>query len=313
MADRNDNYVACDLETSGFDFETGLIFEVAFVIAGPDYKEKARFQSLVSHPLPDVRAKMSPEVAEMHRKSGLLRLMFTPWLTDPSRMNPMTAGFPLPVLDFQVAKFITDAGSDGGTLLGSSAHFDKDWLRRHMPLTFRRLHYRICDVSSVKEQLRRKGWALETSQKSVHRALPDCLYSLRLAQFYDEHCFKDPPTDQLLIPQPEDIPEAKEVLSQPPPAAQEGPKEGTRVEVVKDASPGYQDAASTTKISTGRPGETKVSILYEDHQKAPVARGGTRVVVEEPPTIIETPPEPLSVAPDVHLSAPPPVADEETE
>ncbi|KAJ2340341.1 hypothetical protein GGF43_006434 [Coemansia sp. RSA 2618] len=77
-------------------------------------------------------------------------------------------------------------------LAGNSVHADRAFLSRLMPELTAFLHYRIVDVSSVKELARR--WsphvlAAAPAKKETHRALDDILESIAELRYYKQHFF----------------------------------------------------------------------------------------------------------------------------
>ncbi|KAJ7209716.1 ribonuclease H-like domain-containing protein [Mycena pura] len=86
-----------------------------------------------------------------------------------------------------------------GILAGNSVHADRLFLAKYMPEVVEWLHYRIIDVSSIKELSRR--WYPEMGipklTKSNHRALEDIRGSISELQWYRRNIFK-PPTKQAL-------------------------------------------------------------------------------------------------------------------
>lgn len=93
--------------------------------------------------------------------------------------------------------YIQDLVPDSGRALlaGNSVHCDKEFLRK-APYTriLHHLHYRILDVSSIKEAVRR--WAPEEiidqipEKKCLHQAREDILESIQEARFYRETFFQ---------------------------------------------------------------------------------------------------------------------------
>ena len=77
-------------------------------------------------------------------------------------------------------------------LAGNSIHQDRRFIRRFMPILEERLHYRMIDVSSIKELARR--WfpaiiAKQPKKKETHRALDDIRESIDELRFYRQHVF----------------------------------------------------------------------------------------------------------------------------
>ncbi|KAH8115246.1 ribonuclease H-like protein [Phellopilus nigrolimitatus] len=86
-----------------------------------------------------------------------------------------------------------------GVLAGNSVHVDKTFLAEYMPSLVEHLHYRIVDVSSIKELCRRwypEKMAPRTVAENVaHRALDDIHGSIRELQWYRENIFVRPKAD----------------------------------------------------------------------------------------------------------------------
>ncbi|KAF7315133.1 Exonuclease domain-containing protein [Mycena indigotica] len=81
-----------------------------------------------------------------------------------------------------------------GILAGNSVHADRGFLVKQMPEIIEWLHYRIIDVSSVKELSRR--WypelGLPKLKESKHRALDDIRASIEELKWYRRNIFKQP-------------------------------------------------------------------------------------------------------------------------
>uniref|UniRef100_A0A669Q5D8 RNA exonuclease 2 n=1 Tax=Phasianus colchicus TaxID=9054 RepID=A0A669Q5D8_PHACC len=78
-------------------------------------------------------------------------------------------------------------------LAGNSVHADKKFLDKYMPQFMRHLHYRIIDVSTVKELCRRwypEEYEFAPKKAASHRALDDIRESIKELQFYRDSIFK---------------------------------------------------------------------------------------------------------------------------
>lgn len=176
----NDDLIWVDLETTGLDPNQGRILEVCIIITGGDCIPAYRKHELVG-PVPTEAevASWHPTVREMHDKNGLIRDL------DRNASPPIS--------------FVDKAFSDWLRMLtvgeklilaGSSVHFDRRWLDRHMPLTASLLHYRMADVSGLREFMQR--WVPDHDEmveagvktEGKHRADSDLLDSIALARFY---------------------------------------------------------------------------------------------------------------------------------
>lgn len=172
-----------DVETTGLDDERGSLMEVALVVTDPGLNEIASTQRLVM-PAEEHLASLSPEMTQMHTDSGLLNLVGTADLLRTVEMDLLT---------FVVRYF----GERKPMLGGSSVHFDRRWLARHMPGLSSRFHHRNVDVSTVKELCR--VWRPEVvavweemAGKPRHRAYPDILATLAELRLYRDEVFRPP-------------------------------------------------------------------------------------------------------------------------
>ncbi|KAH8916502.1 ribonuclease H-like protein [Atractiella rhizophila] len=83
-------------------------------------------------------------------------------------------------------------------LAGNTVHADKAFLKKDMPRVHDHLHYRIVDVSSIKELCKR--WypdleVIKSQGKDDHRALTDILHSIAELKFYRSTIFKEAPSE----------------------------------------------------------------------------------------------------------------------
>jgi oligoribonuclease len=80
-------------------------------------------------------------------------------------------------------------------LAGNSVWVDRGFLRRYMPQITDYLHYRIIDVSTVKELVRRwypKNPQIDFKKPNNHRALEDIYGSIDELQHFREYFFVEP-------------------------------------------------------------------------------------------------------------------------
>ncbi|OUM59417.1 hypothetical protein PIROE2DRAFT_24063, partial [Piromyces sp. E2] len=97
--------------------------------------------------------------------------------------------------DTIISEFIKKHFPNKGSaiLAGNSVHVDKRFLEKDFPKTSEYFHYRIIDVSTVKELTRR--WYPEVftnspSFQGLHRALDDIRGSINELKYYKEKVFK---------------------------------------------------------------------------------------------------------------------------
>lgn len=159
-----------DLEMTGLDPDTDRILEIACIVTDGHLDEIAEGPDLVIAAEQDSLATMEPVVVEMHTTSGLLEEVASATMTVPQAERA--------VLEF-IASHVPEPRT--APLAGNSVHADRAFLSRYMPALNDYLHYRIVDVSTLKELARR--WypeALAEAPKKAggHRALADIRESI---------------------------------------------------------------------------------------------------------------------------------------
>jgi oligoribonuclease len=167
-----------DLETTGLDPGECAIAEVAVVIANENLREIEAYSTPV-HVHGMYLDSMDPFVRGMHVQSGLIHELAGAPYADQVQAKLV-----------DLLKAYTDTDREKPPLCGSSVHFDRAFLKCHMPKFEACLSYRHVDISSFKECARR--WSPRACEgifvdAEVHRALPDVRTSLQhLRDFAEE-------------------------------------------------------------------------------------------------------------------------------
>lgn len=169
-----------DLETTGLNEREGSIIELALVVTDDRLKEQGRF-SVIVNPMFGFDH-MDPYVVQMHTKNGLLK--------------DIENGLGVRRYEAESAalKFVQQY-PEGMPLAGNTVHFDKTWIKYHMPQLHAYFHYRIVDVTSFNEMAARLDPVLHSMRPRAgvepdHRALNDVLESIATLKFYmDNHLF----------------------------------------------------------------------------------------------------------------------------
>ncbi len=179
MGDAPDRLVWVDLEMTGLDPERCAIVEIATIVTDTELNVLEEGPNLVIHQPEEVLATMNDYVRELHTRSGLLKRIRV------SQVTPEQA-------KEQTFAFIKRHCQKGRALLcGNSVWKDREFLERYMPEVVAFLHYRIIDVSTLKELVRR--WGPPDRQpprkKETHRALDDIRESIEELVFYRELLF----------------------------------------------------------------------------------------------------------------------------
>lgn len=191
-----DRIVWVDCEMTGLDFKNDLLVEIACVITNAQLEQVAEGLNIVIHAPAGRLETMDPFVLNMHIESGLL----------PEIPNGVSLEAAEEMLFNYITTHIPEARK--APLAGSSVHVDRIFLQRDMPRVDSYLHYRIIDVSSVKELARRwfpKAYFSSPPKTGNHRALGDILDSINELKYYREAVFVE-------LPGP-DSTKAKEIAS----------------------------------------------------------------------------------------------------
>src|ERR1044072_5372885 len=140
----SDRLVWIDCEMTGLDIRADALIEVAALVTDFDLTVLGDGVDIVIKPPAEALAQMVPFVREMHTSSGLL--------------EELDSGTTLDDAQAQVLAYVREHCPDGSRppLAGNTVATDRSFLARDMPALEGFLHYRIVDVSSIKELAR--GW-----------------------------------------------------------------------------------------------------------------------------------------------------------
>ncbi len=181
MADSG-RLVWIDLEMTGLDPERHVVIEIATVITDGDLNVLAEGPAAAIARSRDELGRIDEWSRKAHTSSGLLRRVRASAIgvAEAERMT----------LDF-VKGWVEPREAP---LCGNSVHHDRLFLMREMPELESYLHYRIVDVSSLKELVRR--WRPELKlpvKRGSHRALDDIRESIEELRFYRRQVFVESP------------------------------------------------------------------------------------------------------------------------
>ncbi|MBK6923624.1 MAG: oligoribonuclease [Deltaproteobacteria bacterium] len=170
-----------DLEMSGLDPDHCAILEIATIITDAELGIIAEGPDLVIHQSDAVLDAMDEWCTQHHGDSGLTAAV------KASTVSLVDA-------EAQTLAFIDQhCGPRQAPLCGNTIWQDRRFLLRHMPTLEAHLHYRLVDVSTIKELARRWYPKLEAPKKSEsHRALDDIRESIAELRFYRERLFVAP-------------------------------------------------------------------------------------------------------------------------
>jgi oligoribonuclease len=170
---------------TGLDLARDALIEVAVLVTDAELTVLDDGIDLIIHVADDVLDTMVPFVQEMHAKSGL---------TEAVRASTLTLGeAEKQVLDY-VRGHVPEVRV--APLCGNSIATDRGFLNRDMPSLDEHLHYRMIDVSSIKELARRwypRVYQSQPAKGLAHRALADIRESVTELDYYRRTLFVAPP------------------------------------------------------------------------------------------------------------------------
>jgi oligoribonuclease len=175
-----DRIVWIDCEMTGLDLVHDALVEVAVLVTDSELTVLGEGIDVVIKPPATALEQMGDVVRAMHTSSGLL--------------DELDGGMPLAeaekvVLD-HIRSFVPDPRR--APLAGNSVSTDRSFLARDMPELENHLHYRIIDVSSIKELARRwypRVYFASPEKRGGHRALADIQESIEELKYYREALF----------------------------------------------------------------------------------------------------------------------------
>jgi oligoribonuclease len=176
-----DLLVWIDCEMTGLDLGKDALIEVAALVTGPNLEVLGEGIDLVIH-ADDAALDGMPEIVrEMHAKSGL---------TEEVRRSTVTMAEAEDAVLAYIKKFVPNPRT--APLCGNSIATDRGFLARDMPALDDFLHYRMIDVSSIKELTRRwypRVYFGQPQKGLAHRALADIRESIRELEYYRRTVF----------------------------------------------------------------------------------------------------------------------------
>ncbi|MDT7576726.1 MAG: oligoribonuclease [Pseudonocardiales bacterium] len=181
----NDRLVWIDCEMTGLDLRNDALIEIAVLVTDGELAVLGDGIDIVIHADDDALAAMPDIVRDMHAHSGL---------TEEVRASAVT----IAEAEEQVLAYIRQYVPEPRTapLAGNSIATDRGFLARDMPELDAHLHYRMVDVSSVKELCRRwfpRVFYAKPEKGMAHRALADIYESIRELDYYRQTLFVAPP------------------------------------------------------------------------------------------------------------------------
>ncbi len=181
----NDRLVWIDCEMTGLDLGRDALIEIAALVTDGELNVLGEGVDVVISCEESALENMPEVVRDMHAKSGL---------TDEVRASTVTIAEAEQMVLTYLREHVPDPGS--APLAGNSIATDRGFLTRDMPELDKHLHYRMVDVSSVKELARRwfpRVFYAKPEKGLAHRALADIRESIRELAYYRRALFVAPP------------------------------------------------------------------------------------------------------------------------
>jgi oligoribonuclease len=171
----NDRLVWIDCEMTGLDLGADALIEVAALVTDFELNVLGAGIDVLVKPPVEAIEQMDDFVRTMHTTSGLL--------------EELSGGLTLAEAEEQVLAYIRSHCPDGSRppLAGNTVATDRAFLARDMPTLESFLHYRIVDVSSIKELARRwypRAYFAAPAKSGNHRALADIQESIEELRYY---------------------------------------------------------------------------------------------------------------------------------
>ena len=170
-----------DLEMTGLNPQIHKIIEIATIITDSELNIVAKGPDLVINASDDELNKMNTYVRDMHTKSGLI---------DEVRKSSLT----IRDAEIETLEFINRhiKAKNKPPVCGNSIGTDRRFLDAQMNDLENRFHYRVVDVSSIKELANRWYPNIDRnipSKAENHRALEDIIESIEELKYYREKLF----------------------------------------------------------------------------------------------------------------------------
>lgn len=185
IAAKDNRIVWVDLEMTGLDPSRHVIVEVAALVTDAELNIIDEGVDLVVHATDAELAEMDDFVTQMHSDNGLL---------DDIKASTVSLAEAEDAVLGLVEKHCDPAHP--APLAGNSIATDRTFIRAQMPRLDAALHYRMIDVSTVKELSRRwfpKAYFNQPQKGMAHRALADIVESIRELDYYRRSVFVPAP------------------------------------------------------------------------------------------------------------------------
>lgn len=180
----SDRLVWIDCEMTGLSLETDALIEVAALVTDYELNVLGDGVDVIIKPPAAALEQMNELVTTMHSDSGLLA--------------ELEGGVTMREAEERVLAYVRAFVPEPGkaALAGNTVGTDRTFLARDMPDLEGWLHYRVVDVSSIKELARRwypRTYFAAPAKSGSHRALADIAESIDELRYYRKAVFVPPP------------------------------------------------------------------------------------------------------------------------
>jgi oligoribonuclease len=230
-----DRIVWIDCEMTGLSLENDALVEVAALVTDFELNILGDGVDVVIKPTDEALTQMGDFVREMHTSSGLIDEFADGVTIEEAQQR---------VLDY-VREWVPEPRK--APLGGNTVATDRGFLARDMPELEEHLHYRIIDVSSIKELARRwypRAYFNAPKKAGGHRALADILESIDELRYYREAVF---------VPQPGPDSKTAKAIAERVVATSVTRGRTQPADAAVDAEPAVDDASVATVTGTTEP------------------------------------------------------------
>ena len=243
-----DRIVWIDCEMTGLELGSDALIEVAALVTDSELTVLGEGVDIVISCPDEVMGAMIPFVRDMHASSGLTEEVKASVVTMEQAQEQVLA---------YIKEWVPEPNK--APLAGNSIATDRGFLARDMPELDAYLHYRMVDVSSVKELARRwypKAYYASPEKNGGHRALADIIESIEELRYYRGAIFVSPGEERLPGGSADETERAAE-------AATAAASAGTTLGVTDDAGPsdvtGRVDGSESPVL--GEPAEVAAPVI----------------------------------------------------
>ncbi|MFG2085448.1 MULTISPECIES: oligoribonuclease [unclassified Spirillospora] len=180
----NERLVWIDCEMTGLDLRNDALIEIAALVTDSELNILDDGVDVIIKPPQESVTQMTQVVRDMHTTSGLLEAL----------PGGVTLAEAEDVVLTYIKRHVKEAKK--APLCGNSIATDRSFLARDMPTLDGHLHYRMVDVSSIKELARRwypRVYFASPEKKGGHRALADITESIQELRYYRAAVFVPQP------------------------------------------------------------------------------------------------------------------------